>query len=382
MPINGLSMTNEGSVKEKPRIIRSVKEARDYLAKKHDKQDPDIESKFEHVKENFDLRPSSDVDFNDQNDQILETNNIVSRTDALNEISDSTRAINASEDSNLKDKEFGPTMNGKVKDSGVEPGVGDLQKSETSLDSEVNGPSSETKLSLKTENSLEKNFDEVEPKITQIRGDSLNGVSDSEHAANASEDSNQKVKEFGPIKDDYFNDSGVEPGLGELQKSKTTLDHEVNGVSTEKTVSAKTENWLEKNFHEVEPIIKKIGAGFRDNYMVAKERVHQPLDIPTEMESLGFVEDGGELDWMQDDHLRDIVFQVRENELSGRDPFYSMNAEDKEAFFRGLEKKVEKENKKLSHLHEWLHSNIENLDYGTGSCLFSKLYDIENLIDF
>ena len=382
MPINGLSMTNEGSVKEKPRIIRSVKEARDYLAKKHDKQDPDIESKFEHVKENFDLRPSSDVDFNDQNGQILETNNIVSRTDALNEISDSKRAINASEDSNLKDKEFGPTMNGKVKDSGVEPGVGDLQKSETSLDSEVNGPSSETKLSLKTENSLEKNFDEVEPKITQIRGDSLNGVSDSEHAANASEDSNQKVKEFGPIRDDYFNDSGVEPGLGELQKSKTTLDHEVNGVSTEKTVSAKTENWLEKNFHEVEPIIKKIGAGFRDNYMVAKERVDQPLDIPTEMESLGFVEDGGELDWMQDDHLRDIVFQVRENELSGRDPFYSMNAEDKEAFFRGLEKKVEKENKKLSHLHEWLHSNIENLDYGTGSCLFSKLYDIENLIDF
>jgi hypothetical protein len=104
--------------------------------------------------------------------------------------------------------------------------------------------------------------------------------------------------------------------------------------------------------------------------MVAKERVDQPLDIPTEMESLGVDEDSGELDWMQDDHLRDIVFRVRDNELSGRDPFYLMNDEDKEAFLGGLEKKVMKENKKLSHLHEWLHSNIENIDYGAGITCF------------
>lgn len=76
---------------------------------------------------------------------------------------------------------------------------------------------------------------------------------------------------------------------------------------------------------------------------------------------------------MQDDHLRDIVFRVRENELSGRDPFYLMNDEDKDTFFSGLEKKVEKENKKLSDIHEWLHSNIENLDYGAGKLPVSKI---------
>ncbi|XWS32041.1 hypothetical protein CRYUN_Cryun23aG0127000 [Craigia yunnanensis] len=67
---------------------------------------------------------------------------------------------------------------------------------------------------------------------------------------------------------------------------------------------------------------------------------------------------------MKDVRLREIVFRVRENELAGRDPFYLIDAEEKLAFFQDLEKKVEKENKKLSHLHQWLHSNIENLDYG------------------
>lgn len=73
-----------------------------------------------------------------------------------------------------------------------------------------------------------------------------------------------------------------------------------------------------------------------------------------------------ELEWMKDDNLSNIVFKVRENELAGRDPFYNMSADDKRSFFEGLEKKVEKENKKLEVLHKWVHSRVENLDYGSG----------------
>ncbi|XP_027335946.1 uncharacterized protein LOC113849903 [Abrus precatorius] len=456
IPISGSSMINESSVKKKPRIIRSVKEARDYLLKKQDKQDLDTESKTELMKENIaDLKSSSVIDLNNQKYQNLEVDKIVSRSDTLNGISDSKPVINASEDSNEKDEELSPTKNDYVKDSGIEPGLEDLQKSlSTKLDCEVNANGTETRLSVKPENLLEKNLHEVEPIVEQIRSDTLNESSDSKPATNPSEDSNQKDMEFGltkddvfedtgvessignlqkydatldhevngigketrlsrnpeswldktfhevePIieqtrsdtlnessdskpatnpsedsnkkdmefgltKDDVFKDTGVESSIGNLQKSDTTLDHEVNGIGKETMLSGKTENWLDKNFHEVEPLIKQIRAGFRNNYMAAKERVDQPLDIPTEMESFGGIEDGGELDWMHDDHLRDIVFRVRENELSGRDPFYLMNAGDKETFFRGLEKKVEKENTKLSHIHEWLHSNIENIDYG------------------
>ncbi|KAG4379654.1 hypothetical protein GLYMA_16G024100v4 [Glycine max] len=452
-PINGSSMTNESSVKKKPRIIRSVKEARDYLSKKHDKQDPgtSTECKIELAKENIaDMKSSSVIDLNGQKYQNLEKNTIVSKSDTLNGILDSKPLINSSDDSDQKDKEVSPRKNEYIKGSGIEPGLEELQKDETTLDQEVSGISTETRLPVKPENWLEIKLHKVEPIIEQIRSDALDGVSDSKAATSPSEDSNQKDKEFSPTKDDYFKDSGVEPGLGNLQESDTTLDHEingigtetrlpvkpenwpdkslievehsrsdalnglsdsksatnaredsnqknkkfgttkddylkdagvepgirnhqksgttldseVNGISTETRGSGKTENWLEKNFHEVEPIVKQIRAGFRNNYMAAKERVNQTLDIPTEMESLGGVEDDGELDWMQDDHLRDIVFRVRENELSGRDPFYLMNDEDKDTFFRGLEKKVEKENKKLSDIHEWLHSNIENLDYG------------------
>ena len=92
--------------------------------------------------------------------------------------------------------------------------------------------------------------------------------------------------------------------------------------------------------------------------------------LDTDIAQLGFSGDEGELEWMKDDSLSEIVFQVRENELAGRDPFYLMDAEDKHVFFMGLEKKVEKENEKLLKLHELLHSNIGNLDYGAGSYMF------------
>ncbi|CAJ1950423.1 unnamed protein product [Sphenostylis stenocarpa] len=443
--INGSSMKNGSSVKKKPRIIRSVKEARDYLLAKHDKQNPGAgtESKHKSMKESIaDFKSSSVIDFSYKRSQNLKMNTTGSRSDTLNGILEYEPVINAHEDSTQKDKERIPIKNNYVKDSGVEPGIGNPEKSVTTLDSEVNGIG-RTMLYGKPENWAEKNLLEVE----QIISDGLNGLSDSKPATNPSEESNPKDKEFSPMKDDYFKGSGVEPGVGNLQNYDTTLDHEINSISmetrlplmpenesdknllkieqirndalhglsnskpaanpiedfdqknkeigttkddlkvagvepgitnhhnsdttldevngsTETRVSGKTENWLEKNFHEVEPIVKQIRAGFRNNYMAAKERVNQPLDIPTEMESLGSVGDGGELDWMQDDHLRDIVFQVRENELSGRDPFYLMSDEDKDTFFRGLEKKVEKENIKLSYVHEWLHANIENLDYG------------------
>ena len=368
-PINGSFMTNKSSVNKKPKIIRSVKEAKDYLSKKHDKENPNAKSGIELGKENMaNSKPSEFVVFNNQKQKNLETNTVVSRSDTLNGLSYSKPDKNASEDSNQKEREKSPTKNEGSKDSGTEPGLEDLQKSETALDRQVNCIDSKESLSQ------EKSFDEVEPTIKQIRNDdTLNMKSDPLPDLNPSEDSDQKDKKFGPTKIGDIKDSGVEPRVANLQSSETTSDHEVNGDSRKKRFSGKTENWLEKNFHEVEPIIKKIRAGFQDNYALAKERVDQPLDIPTEMESIGVGEDGGEFDWMQDDHLRDIVFRVRDNELCGREPFYLMNDEDKDAFFRGLEKKVDIENKKLSHLHEWLHSNIENIDYGAGNLSVSKI---------
>ncbi|OWM68647.1 hypothetical protein CDL15_Pgr023612 [Punica granatum] len=159
---------------------------------------------------------------------------------------------------------------------------------------------------------------------------------------------------------------------GRVNHVDTPSGNKINGSTTSTKPSVKTENWMEENFDEVEPIVKRIGAGFRDNYMAAKEKVNQNLDVVSEMPQLGFAGDDDELEWMKDDNLREIVFQVQENELAGRDPFYSMDATDKCAFFEGLEKKVVRENEKLQNLHEFLHSNIENLDYGADGI---SLYD-------
>ncbi|KAJ8444705.1 hypothetical protein Cgig2_030379 [Carnegiea gigantea] len=161
-------------------------------------------------------------------------------------------------------------------------------------------------------------------------------------------------------------------GESKLLTVETSNDSEVGRGNKGGALGADKENWLEKNFHEVEPLMKKLGAGFRNNYMVARQKLNNEMDVGFDFVKLRSMKDDTELEWMQDDKLREIVFRVRDNELAGRDPFHSMDPEDKAAFFEGLERKVEKENEKLAVLHEWLHSNIENIDYGADGI---SLYD-------
>ncbi|KAK9910184.1 hypothetical protein M0R45_034155 [Rubus argutus] len=193
----------------------------------------------------------------------------------------------------------------------------------------------------------------------------LDGTSDSPPAKNASEACSPKDKKFDEIAIDKPEESDEGDIIDDVQKREASLDHEGNGSIPMTEPFEKHENWIEENFGEFDPIVKKIGVGFRDNYMVSRKKEDQ--ESSSSIAELGSnKDDDSELEWMKDDSLREIVLQVRENELGGRDPFHMMDAEDKVAFFKGLEKKVEKENEKLSELHGWLHSNIENLDYGAG----------------
>ncbi|XP_031504213.1 uncharacterized protein LOC116266896 [Nymphaea colorata] len=134
--------------------------------------------------------------------------------------------------------------------------------------------------------------------------------------------------------------------------------------SKTKKLQSHNENWIEANFEKFEPIITKMGVGFKNNYMLAKERGEDELTLAPDVSNPSSVEEEDELEWMKDDALREIVFKVRENEMAGRDPFYLMDVEDQDKFFKGLEKKVDKANSKLLALHEWIHSRVENLDYG------------------
>ncbi|KAJ0255650.1 Embryo defective 1703 [Hirschfeldia incana] len=147
--------------------------------------------------------------------------------------------------------------------------------------------------------------------------------------------------------------------IGERETSSSSGTEHI-----EKEQSSEKENWMEKHYQELEPIAEKMRAGFRDNYMAAREKETQEPGTIAEIAEIYRNEDNDELEWMKDEKLRDIVFHVRDNELAGRDPFHLISAEDKAMFLQGLEKKVEKENEKLSHLHQWIHSNVENLDYG------------------
>lgn len=162
----------------------------------------------------------------------------------------------------------------------------------------------------------------------------------------------------------------------DVHKCENKSKHESDGAKHSEAPVAN--NWLDENFDVCLPVIEKIRDGFRENYKIAKRNAEEGKIVNTNLNELGLVGNDDELEWMSDDKLRDIVFQVRDNELAGRDPFHSMTADDQNAFFNGLEKKADKMNTKLLGLHDYLHSRIENLNYGADGI---SVYDpIEKIV--
>ncbi|XP_010544836.1 PREDICTED: uncharacterized protein LOC104817362 [Tarenaya hassleriana] len=239
-----------------------------------------------------------------------------------------------------------------------------FSKQQGNNDEEPNGVRRRASEELKDKN---KNFDTTSFdgmfKLTLDSDSSGNFLQDDKDTLAQKNDGQEFIKpghkDEGPDKEGKFVNS-LEGLAASRKTAKSSLDNE----HKEMEQAARRENWMEKNFHEFGPIVEKMRTGFRDNYMAAREKESLQSSTITDIAKLYPYEDDDELEWMKDDKLRDIVFRVRDNELAGRDPFYSVDAEDKAMFFQGLENKVEKVNEKLSHLHQWLHSNIENLDYG------------------
>ncbi|BFI42791.1 hypothetical protein MPTK2_8g11930 [Marchantia polymorpha subsp. ruderalis] len=72
-------------------------------------------------------------------------------------------------------------------------------------------------------------------------------------------------------------------------------------------------------------------------------------------------EEEEEQEWMSDEVLRDIVFKVQANEEAGREPFFNLNSEQEKRFFKGLERKFEREGDRVK---SWIKDRVENIDYG------------------
>lgn len=351
---------SESSAPKKFRIIQSVEEAQEYLSKKRD-----IKSNVEH-----EVRSTEQVDPTftklDQEERDVYTNQSLDGSEAVSDPSILTNrpdSMYVSEKSSSRRTEYFANMNmhsetvggGEKKDD-----VGAFTLSETE--------SSFAKLPNETE--MDFVMSEEHHDDSKIFSPSFSvEPSHSSNTRGASVlEKNQKI----PAKENMNKDVAERKGEVDVQLPRIATGQE-NRSSNQKQASSVTKvNWLEKNFHEIEPIFKKIGVGFRDNYMVTKEKTNDGMKLRADMSQLLPDEDDSELEWMEDERLREIVFKVRDNEISGRDPFHLMDDEEKLAFFSGLEKKVEQENAKLLNLHEWVHSNIENLNYGADGI---SLYD-------
>lgn len=71
-----------------------------------------------------------------------------------------------------------------------------------------------------------------------------------------------------------------------------------------------------------------------------------------------------ELEWMTDEVLRKIVPKVLENEKAGREPMHGLVSEEELLFFRGMERKFEREGESVKI---WIKERVENLMNGKGS---------------
>lgn len=330
------------SSRTKLRIIKSVREAREYLSRKHCK-----------LEINREPEASSDLDS-------ALTMPIVDNS--------SCNTIQASVNSTDEAFECSSSMTGHdylhhYEDyKGIETvdrnadSLNGFQKSRTSSGHEVG----------------------VNNQVAEVSIDPMGRERESNHKNSQTDDCENETP---PSLNSTSHSTTAEVGCGGSMPTKevftqvipgTTFGGKEDGKTTELTQSAVEGNWIEKNFHELEPFVKKIAVGFRDNYVGARERSNNGLNVGTDLAQLKTNGDEQEFEWMKDERLREIVFKVRDNELSGRDPFHLVDDEDKYAFFSGLEKKVELENEKLMKVHEYFHENIENLDYGADGI---SLYD-------
>lgn len=352
---NNICKPSESSTTKRFRIIQSVEEAREYLSKKHDKGEAIIEHEARAIEQ-------ADAILNEPSDEkSAETSMKFDSTDKTFDSFTPTCTANvilATEEISPVNVEYcrhtnrNPKTRSQGEEQKVDTGVSRSSGAESSLSLFPENLGTDTEMSRQQTENLKSS-----PLPVPFEASNLSSSS-----SVSCGDSALKKKQSFPPKEtaEGINETG---GIG-LKVPVTSSDKKNCSNAEDLALPGNQQNWIVKNFHEVEPIVKKIGLGFTDNYMVAKEKTNQDTSLKIDMKKLIPVQDGTEFDWMKDERLREIVFKVRDNELAGRDPFYLMDDEEKLAFFTGLEKKVEQENAKLLNLHEWVHSNIENLDYG------------------
>ncbi|KAJ3686165.1 hypothetical protein LUZ61_015329 [Rhynchospora tenuis] len=303
----------KSSGKTKLRIIKSVQEAKDYLAKKQnvspgkEKQKQKSSTKDEHGS-----RIEREIKVDDKKPQDL-LSSLVNV-----EMSDSRPVLN----------------NGNMKG--------------------LNGNSS---VSITSENG----------NLKGLNGNSTVDVNSGK--SSVSSNSNTTLQEDDNVLGDrQYLGNQKEPQSGNDPSSSSSK------VQDESKQEETKQNWTDNYKEELSPIISTISKGFKENFEKARE---QPKDI-TLRDLHELVSKNSELDWLKDEKLSEIVFKVRDNELTGKDPFHNLDESEKRAFFKGLEKKIERANEKLLPLHQYLHSKIENLDYGADGI---SVYDpVEKMI--
>ncbi|KAK1374012.1 hypothetical protein POM88_030205 [Heracleum sosnowskyi] len=293
---------NKISFKAKPKVIRSVKEAREYLSKKRDRQEQSEEILSKSL-------PKDDSSSRNRWDE--ETSQQLDRNHNSCDVSMYTSP-------DLMHGKFASPEHSheSIPLRSVDPKAAEdlyeavdheiLRASSNPRNSTEKGPSS---INVPIDGDLERQRNQGQHKDILAHTPDLDVKSDSTTSQTACEP-HLNAEETISTESNTAEDIAEE------------IKHQMPDSKDVAASEATNDNWMENNFHEFEPVAKKIAVGFKDNYTVARQKkINQELNLDSEKRVPEYDEGDGELDWMKDDRLREIVFQVRENEPHGEGSF-------------------------------------------------------------
>lgn len=138
-------------------------------------------------------------------------------------------------------------------------------------------------------------------------------------------------------------------------KLKPTF-REAENESEEKVTSGKAlEDVSSKHLETAQGKAKMDGANKRGTGLETR------LEIDIQDGNNALSQEAEELEWMRDEVLRKIIFKVQDNENAGREPLHGLVSEEELLFFRGMERKFEREGESVKI---WIKERVENLMNG------------------
>ena len=175
------------------------------------------------------------------------------------------------------------------------------------------------------------------------------------------------AESMGPVKSTAITEEEISSNESLKRENNEKLNltfREVENESEEKVASGKAlEDVSPKHLETAQGKVKMNSGNKRGTGLETR------LETDIHDGNIALSQEAEELEWMRDEVLRKIIFKVQDNEKAGREPLHGLVSEEELLFFRGMERKFEREGESVKI---WIKERVENLTNGKGKPFTSQ----------